>query len=632
VTQRAAPLAAAAAGLQAGPRGLRWTALTQGLFARLLAAFLIASVPSIALLAIILTRQESAVLTSNVSLAAENVSRAATSKLEAWFAERENDLIGTALVIRDAGLGPDIGDELAGLSGTKAPTDLFEATDPSGRVVAASAPDLQIDATAQPWFAAATRGYVLTEPRLDGGRVVWIEAAPILDAAGHLEGVLVANLRLSALSQVLTSLQLNVRVPYDMDLVNRQEQILYSTDMQAVTTTADMLAAGALRAQNTSEPVQLALKGGNSNTRYTDAAGSDRLAGYDSVEPIGWALVVDQSAAAALQPIADQTRVAIGVSVAAGVIALLIGFLVTRSVTGPVAALAAAAERMRDGMLHARVTPAGATEVRRLGGAFNAMAAEMEAGATRTQAVSREMATTSSELASLSDELVATTTDQSASSTETSTSMEELARSAASIAETMDRVAGQADETCTYLRDTRSDIEDSSRRTTALAQRVNEINALLELINEIADQTNLLSLNAAIEAARAGESGRGFSVVAEEVRRLAERSKGSASDIAQIISSTQTETAATVMAMEKSSRQMQRSLELMEGVTGASHEVGQITQQQRAATDQVVEAIEQVSHGSQLVSATARQLAEAAAAQARSADELQHAARLGTAG
>src|SRR5207237_10760479 len=129
------------------------------------------------------------------------------------------------------------------------------------------------------------------------------------------------------------------------------------------------------------------------------------------------------------------------------------------------------------------------------------------------------------------------------------------ARAAASITETIEQVAGEAEQTREYLRETREDLKESSQRTSALVERVSEINALLELINEIADQTNLLSLNAAIEAARAGEAGRGFSVVAEEVRRLAERAKTSATDIAQIIYNTQTEAAASVIALEQSPSQ-----------------------------------------------------------------------------
>jgi methyl-accepting chemotaxis protein len=374
--------------------------------------------------------------------------------------------------------------------------------------------------------------------------------------------------------------------------------------------------------------VDLALKGSSGTARFTDTSGSDRLAGYDVIEATGWALVVDEAAADALQAVADQNRIAIILGAIVAVVALAVGLLTARSVAGPLSALGRATERVRAGHLDTRVTPRGTTEVRQLGDAFNAMAAELEAGTSRMRGVSRDMADGSAELTTLSDQLVATTSDQSAASTETATSMEELARSAASIAETMDRVASQADETCRYLQETRGDIEDSSQRTTALVQRVGEINGLLELINEIADQTNLLSLNAAIEAARAGEAGRGFSVVAEEVRRLAERSKASASDIATIIASTQAATTATVMAMEKSARQMQRSLELMEEVTNASHQVRVITQQQRSATDQAVEAIDQVSSSSQQVSGTARQLAETASRQAGSAEELRRAAEI----
>ena len=142
--------------------------------------------------------------------------------------------------------------------------------------------------------------------------------------------------------------------------------------------------------------------------------------------------------------------------------------------------------------------------------------------------------------------------------------------------------------------------------------RVSDIDALLDLINEIADQTNLLALNAAIEAARAGENGLGFAVVADEVRRLAERSKTSAGDIATIIDAVQGETNATVMAMEKGAKQMQRGLMLLEAVTDANAQVRLTTQQQRGATAQVVETMEQLTDASRQVSATAQQIAAAA--------------------
>jgi methyl-accepting chemotaxis protein len=227
------------------------------------------------------------------------------------------------------------------------------------------------------------------------------------------------------------------------------------------------------------------------------------------------------------------------------------------------------------------------------------------------------------ELSASSDQLAATTLQQSAAVTQASATTEELARASAAIADTVDEVARQTAETRDNLEQAEADIHASSERTTALAGRVNDIDALLSLINDIADQTNLLALNAAIEAARAGEGGRGFAVVADEVRRLAERSKASGSDIATIVEAVQGETNATVMAMEKGAKQMQRSLALLEHVTDAADQVRLTTQQQRSATSQVVETMGQLSDASRQVTATTQEIATAAGNLADLANQLE---------
>lgn len=296
------------------------------------------------------------------------------------------------------------------------------------------------------------------------------------------------------------------------------------------------------------------------------------------------------------------------------------------------------AARVTAGDLAGRLELNGDTELDRLANDLNAMVAgleqsvgELHALVEQTQGASREVSGSASELSSGSEQLAATTTEQTAAVTEASVTMEELARTSATIADTVDRVAEQAADTRDNLEQAKSDIQASSERTLALADRVHEISAILGLINEIADQTNLLALNAAIEAARAGESGRGFTVVADEVRRLAERSKASAAEIAGIVDGAQRETSATLLAMEKGAKQMQQGLLLVEQVAVAADQVRLTTQQQRAGSEQVVLSMDQIADASRQVSDTAQQIAVSSGSLAQLAAVLERTASVTTA-
>jgi methyl-accepting chemotaxis protein len=236
-------------------------------------------------------------------------------------------------------------------------------------------------------------------------------------------------------------------------------------------------------------------------------------------------------------------------------------------------------------------------------------------------------AASASYLASVSDQLAAATAEQTSATTATAVSMEELASTASTIADTLALVASRTIETRENLERANVDTLASGSRAQAMAARVHDITAILELINQVADQTNLLSLNAAIEAARAGEAGLGFAVVADEVRRLAERSKLSAAQIAAIMANAEVESTATVEAMDRSATQMQQSLTLLASVVEASGQVQVITQQQRMATEQVGEAIGRITVGSRQVSDTARKISTAAASNAALASEMEQMSR-----
>jgi len=116
-------------------------------------------------------------------------------------------------------------------------------------------------------------------------------------------------------------------------------------------------------------------------------------------------------------------------------------------------------------------------------------------------------------------------------------------------------------------------VADSTTRIHALVGRSQEMGSITQVIKEIADQTNLLALNAAIEAARAGEQGRGFAVVADEVRKLAERTTQATARISQMVSTIQGDTSEAVQAMQSAEPKVRQGRELALQATGVLDEI-----------------------------------------------------------
>jgi methyl-accepting chemotaxis protein len=300
---------------------------------------------------------------------------------------------------------------------------------------------------------------------------------------------------------------------------------------------------------------------------------------------------------------------------------LLIGItgVAARLMIRPVVALSRAAAQAESGDFSARVVPGGSTEMRLLGQTFNAM---LDRLAGMRFGLRTEVAESAANLAGVAEQLAAATLEQTNAASETSANMEELARSSVSIATTAAAASSQADDVRARIVVAQTELQASGQRAMAMARQAGEVEGILELINDIADETNLLALNAAIEAARAGETGRGFAVVADEVRRLAERSKAAAAKMVTLVGGAQGQSRARAAAIEGWTRQMDVWVAMMRTMAEASGQVQLATEQQRSAVDQAVVAIEHNAVSSRSVAATAQSIALAAARQGNIAAEL----------
>ena len=592
------------------------------LSSRLVLAAVLAVVPLTVVLAVVLVLSSSSALRDNSRDALATAAQTTVSRLNRWTIERRQDVRELTL---EMGAVP-AAQRAAVLQRTSADLEAVQLVAPDGRVLASRGTRAALIGPTDPAFITALRGGDGgTQPALRDGTIRTLMTRAVGGVPGRPAAVLVADLD----EVVPATFLYDVRVGRtgDADYRIPSGLSLWAASLPRPTSPRQM-AAQPIVLHNRQVPVAFrrAFAGRVGAVEWTDYRGHRVVGGYARSSGLGWGVAVKQDRSEAFSAVGDQRRLAIVILLVG--LALVIGaaLLFARRLTAPVAELAAKARAVAGGDLRARVKPRGPAEVVSLGESFNDMVSSLERLADQLRTAGADMATSSAELSSAAQELAATTTEQSAAAAETSSTMEELAQTSARIAESVDVVAGRSEDTRAVLREVGEGIGAATGRVSSLAARGIEIGRIVTLINEVADRTDLLALNAAIEAARAGEVGAGFAVVAEEVRLLAERTKGEAAKIGAIVDRTQAETNELVMLMEIGGKEMRRGLVLVDTVSDSTSEVRLTTDQQRVATDQVVTTMVSVSTATRQTAATAQQVASASRGIAELAAQLQDAA------
>src|SRR5271168_1588265 len=251
----------------------------------------------------------------------------------------------------------------------------------------------------------------------------------------------------------------------------------------------------------------------------------------------------------------------------------------------------------------------------------------------RVRKAAMEVTACSNNILVAADEMQAGATQQDQEITNTSSAVEELtvsmkqvSNNAEASAEAARRALDAAEQGNRAVRDTldgmqriRASVQATAKKIKSLGDRSLEISEIINVINDITEQTNLLALNAAIEAARAGEAGRGFAVVADEVRKLAEHSRSATKDIAALIKAIQAETNEAVVVMEEGTREVEVGAGLadqagkaLEAISSVVRQSAELVQEISLASKQQVRGTEGVANAMQIISGITRQTTQGA--------------------
>ena len=399
--------------------------------------------------------------------------------------------------------------------------------------------------------------------------------------------------------------------------------VLITTPLRHATNAAFRMKIPLASAQATA--TQRAATGDRGYGEATDYRGMEVAAAWCYVPSFRWGLVVKQDAAEAFGLVRFQRLAVVGLSLATILGVTAAARAVARSISTPIRTAVAVANQVAGGDLRADVGDTADDETGALLGAIQKMTNDLRGLIGRIQHSSVALISTATAIQATASEQQQVITDYGASTSQAVAAVKEISVTSQELLRTMTEVNDMASHTGKMatagrvglggmdgtMRQLAESTTSFGSKLAVISERAANINLAVTTITKVADQTNLLSINAAIEAEKAGEYGLGFLVVAREIRRLADQTAVASLDIERMVKEMQYSVSAGVMEMDKFAEQVRTGVreigdvsaklgEIIEAVQGISGRFGQVTEGMRAQSqgaEQIREAMIRLAEG-----------------------------------